>query len=115
VAGVGVFEGHGFGLAEIAWVQHEQFHYYLELARQDGDARDWKTFRLSLLHSLTAPFGLGSRKPFEEPREGSFTADQERVARLLDQLRGEVDPETEWFAFVKLLWGRRGEIRADLA
>lgn len=110
-----MYEEAGFGPTEIAWVQHEQFHYYLELAGQDDDARDWKTFRLSLLHSLTAAFGLGSPKPFEEPRGGSFTADQRRVAGMLDQIRGQLDPETEWFAFVKVLWGRRGEIRADLA
>lgn len=109
-----MFEERGFGAAEIAWVQHEQFHYYLELARQDGDARDWATFRLSLLHSLTAAFGLGSPKPFEEPRECSFTADQERVAGMLDQVRGQLDPETEWFAFVKVLWAHRVEIRPDL-
>jgi hypothetical protein len=65
-----MFEERGFGPAEIAWVQHEQFHYYLELARQDGDARNWKTFRLSLLHLLTAAFGLGSRKHVGDLRVG---------------------------------------------
>lgn len=110
-----VFEDRGFVPAEIAWVQHEQFHYYMELARQEGDPRDWKTFRLSLLHSLTGAFGLGSLRPFEDPREGSLTVDQERVAGLLDQIRDQLDPATEWFAFVKVLWGRRGEIRPDLA
>lgn len=95
-----MFDQPGIGIEDIAWIQRDQFVYYVEMERALNDATDWPRFRDGLLQALQAAFGLNI-----DPRQ---------VTDLLERLRSCHDPVTDWPAFFDALWDNRAEIRADL-
>lgn len=95
-----MFDQPGIGIDDIAWIQRDQFVYYLEMERALGDPGDWSRFRSDLLQALQAAFGID--------------IDTEQVLELLDRMSTLHDPLTDWPAFFEALWGHRTQIRADL-
>ncbi len=95
-----MFDQPGIGIEDIAWIQRDQFVYYVEMERALSDPADWQRFRDGLLQALQAAFGLG--------------IDRQQVTDLLDGLRSSHDPVTDWPAFFDALWDNRAQIRSDL-
>ena len=96
-----MFDQPGIGIEDIAWIQRDQFVYYLEMEHQLGDPADWPRFRRDLLEALQAAFGPG--------------IDEHAVLSLLDRLHAIHDPRTDWAGFRRALWDERRQIRPDLS
>lgn len=105
---------HGIGPQEIAWIQREQFVYFLDLERRLTDPADWRAFRLRLVAALTAAWGLDTRYPVWLLRHELLSVPQRRALHLLDEIHLHHDPASDWTRFRETLWARRGIIREDL-
>lgn len=105
----------GIGPEEIARIQRDQFVYFLDLERHVANPADWLSFRLGLVGALTAAWGLDSRYPARLLRHELLSIPQRRALHLLDDIRQEHDPATDWTGFREALWARRHDIRLDLA
>lgn len=106
-----MFDQPGIGVEDLPWIQRDQFVHYLQLARSLGDGHDWPRLRLDLLGGLTAAFGLNARHTHAD----ELTPSQCGVLELLDEVRHQHNPATDWPAFFDTLWTRRHAIRPDLA
>ena len=98
----------GISVNDVAWIQRDQFLYYLNGARLHGDPGDWASFRLILADALGAAFGFDD--------VDARSSDAERLAALgvVDRMRATSPPATSWQGFVDGVWARRREIRPDL-
>jgi hypothetical protein len=106
-----MFHQPGITIDDLAWIHRDQFVHYLQLAHALGDPHDWPQLRQDLLRALTAAFGLdASIGHGDQP-----SPRQRRALELLDEVRREHDPATDWPAFFDTLWSRRDAIRPDLA
>ncbi len=105
-------EAAGVGLDDIAWIQRDEFIYYVEMAHALRDAGDWPAFRDELIEALNAAFGLDAAAT----STGGDGASSWRsgLRRLLDRLREYHDPAVDWDGFSGALWQARHEIRPDL-
>ena len=86
---------HGIGQEEIAWIQRDQFAYYLEVERRIADPADWEDFRLRLVVALTAAWGLDTRYPARLLRHELLSIPQRRALHLLDHIHQDHDPSTD--------------------
>jgi hypothetical protein len=105
-----MFSQPGIGVEDLPWIHRDQFVHYVELAHALGDPDDWSCFRDDLLRALTAAFG---------PDPGGVNGDrltpsEHRAVQVLEQVRCQHDPATDWPSFIALLWSRRHAIRPDL-
>lgn len=101
-----------FGSA--AFVERDQFVYFVTLARELGDPADWPGFRDELVTALNAAWGLDtiwSDLPAEVQRERTATRLQ-RAHEILDEVRQHHDPLCDWDRFVDVLWDSRSRLRA---
>ena len=105
-----MFHRPGIGLDDLPWIHRDQYVHYVELAHALSNPHDWPLLRRDLLDALTAAFGLDRGHRNGHP----FTARQRRALEVLDEIRYEHDPATDWPAFFDALWERRHTIRADL-
>lgn len=110
-----MFDRAGIAAEELAWIQRDQFVYYVELAYALSDPHDWPVLRQHLRRALTAASGLDHPAPASAavPHGATSTAPG-AVLDLLDHLRGRHDPATEWAAFRAALWEGRHVLRAGL-
>ena len=92
-----------------AWIEREQFVYFVTMARELGDPADWPTFREQLVSALRAAWGLDTIWLH-------LTADEQRRRRasriaaayeVVDAVRGARDPLTQWATFFDALWEAR--------
>ena len=92
-----------------AWIEREQFVYFATMARELGDPGDWSRFRDQLVAALRAAWGLDTIWLH-------LTADEQhrrRASRIatayevVDVVRGDHDPLTQWEAFSDALWAAR--------
>lgn len=110
-----MFEQPGIGIDEMAWIQRDQFVYYVELAHALGDTGDWPRLRDDLLQALTAAFGLEVDQPDDPTRaRDQRTCRQSRALMLLTEIRTRHDPDGDWQRFFDALWDARRRMRADL-
>lgn len=105
-----MFDRPGIGLDDLAWIHRDQYVHYVELAHALSNPHEWPLLRRDLLDALTAAFGLGCDDGNGHP----FTSRQRRALVVLDEIRGQHDPATDWPAFFDALWERRHAIRPDL-
>lgn len=101
---------NGIGLDEVAWIERDQFVYYATVAFMLGDPSDWPSFRRDMLGALVAA-GLQPRwmitsrlcaiEPVRVPSQR-----QEGTLRLLDEVRRDTDPASNWEGFLIELWAR---------
>ena len=106
-----MFDGHGITTDDLGWIQRDQFVHYVELAHALSEPPVWPRVRHDLLQALTAAFGLDDGNTVS----GLPTPMQRRALQVLDDIRRQHDPATEWPAFFDALWRRRHAIRSDLA
>lgn len=100
-----------FGSA--AFVERDQFVYFVTLARELGDPADWPAFRDELVAALNAAWGLDtiwSDLPTEVQRERTGTRFQ-RAYELVDEVRQRHDPLCDWDRFAAVLWDARHRLR----
>ena len=105
-----MFDRPGIGLDDLPWIHRDQYVHYVELAHALSVPHDWPQLRRDLFDSLTAAFGLGRSDRNGHP----FTSQQRRALAVLDEIRSQHDPATDWPAFFDALWQRRHTIRPDL-
>ncbi len=106
-----MFDRPGIGVEDLPWIHRDQFVHYVQLARNLSDGHDWPRLREDLLRGLTAAFGLDACLAHAD----KLTAWQDDLVELLDEVRHQHDPATDWPAFFDTLWHRRLAIRPDLA
>jgi hypothetical protein len=104
-----MFDQAGIDVEDLPWIHRDQFVHYVGLAHALGDAGNWARFREDLLRSLTAAFGL-----VRSANGDRITPSEHHALQVLDQVRHQHDPATDWPAFFDLLWSRRHAIRPDL-
>jgi hypothetical protein len=102
-----------FGSA--AFVERDQFVYFVTLARELGDPADWPGFRSELVAALNAAWGLDtiwSDLPDQVQRERT-EARLQRAHVVLDEVRQQHDPFCDWDRFADELWHSRNRLRAS--
>jgi hypothetical protein len=98
-----------------AFIERDQFVYYVTMERELGNPGDWSSFRVGLVDALTVAWGLGTVwLDLDRP------AQLERIARrrqaafgIVDQVRTGHDPLTDWDGFFDALWDARGPLCHD--
>lgn len=111
-----MFAEPGIGAEDLGWIQRDQFVYYIEMEHQLSDPRDWPRFRENLAEALNAAFGLDSLSVNADRAGGESTVSsrRRRVLQVLDEIRSQHNPVTEWSRFFDALWDRRRVLRDDL-
>ena len=92
-----------------AWIEREQFVYFVTMARELGDPGDWSTFRDQLVAALRAAWGLDTiwlhlSVEAQQRRRASRIA---RAYEVVDGVRGSHDPLSQWESFSHALWAAR--------
>ncbi len=95
-----------------AWVEREQFAYYLTVAYMSADPTDWSSFRRAIHGALVATLYLDRHLDADTPAHEA--PDQQDAVRLLDDIRDRYNPAVNWAGFVLELWARRREFRLAL-
>jgi hypothetical protein len=95
-----------------AWIERDQFVYFVTMARQLGDPADWLTFRDQLVSALKAAWGLDAiwlnlpadRQAHRRAQRIKSTYD------IVDEVRTRHDPLTDWDAYFDALWAARSPL-----
>ena len=95
-----------------AWIEREQFVYFVTMARELGDPGDWSAFRDQLVAALRAAWGLDTvwlhlTAKNQQRRRASRIASAYEV---VDAVRSGHDPLTQWDAFADALWATRAPL-----
>ena len=95
-----------------AWIEREQFVYFVTMARELGDPGDWSAFRDQLVAALRAAWGLDTiwlhlTGEEQQRRRSSRIA---TAYEVVDAVRGDHDPLTQWEAFADALWDARAPL-----
>lgn len=106
-----MFHRTGIGLDDLEWIHRDQFVYYVELANTLNISHDWPLLRRHLLDALIAAFGLNDE---DQDDSRNPTPPQRRTLAVLDKIRDQHDPATDWHSFLDALWKQRHTIRPDL-
>ncbi len=111
-----MFEEPGIGVDDLTWIQRDQFVYYVEMEHELSDPRDWPRFRDNLIEALNAAFGLDSVGVNADPAAAQLTlpSRRRRVLEVLEEIRSQHDPASDWSKFFHALWGSRRALRGDL-
>ena len=95
-----------------AWIERDQFVYFVTMVRELGDPENWGKFRTQLVSALRAAWGLDAIRL-------NLSADQQERLRaqriaatyeVVDSIRARHDPLTDWDAFFDALWAARGPL-----
>ncbi len=100
--------------SDLAWIQRDQYVYYVEMAHHLGDPTDWASFRSDLAEALAAAFSLERTPPWADRRSAEDRRTRERMLNVVDSIRFRHHPATDWDGFFDTLWERRSELRDDL-
>ena len=96
-----------------AFIERDQFVYFVTLTHELSDPTDWPTFRRELVAALTAAWGLDTIwtgvPPDIQQRDTAVRLDRAFV--LVDEIRAGHDPVVDWDAFFDALWDARGPLR----
>jgi hypothetical protein len=89
-----------------AWIERDQFVYFVTMARELGDPEDWGTFRDQLVSALKAAWGLDAIwRNLPADRQAHRRA--QRLAttyEIVDEVHPRHDPLTDWDAYFDALW-----------
>jgi hypothetical protein len=99
-----------------AFVERDQFVYFVTMAHELADPTDWPAFRDELVAALNAAWGLDTVWVELAPRaQARRTAERFQWAyALVDAVRRRHDPSTDWDGFFDALWAGRGPLREGL-
>lgn len=95
-----------------AWIERDQFVYFVTMARELGDPGHWATFRDQLVSALKAAWGLDAvwlNLPADEHQHRRL----QRVSgayEVIDLVRSRHDPLTDWDGFFDALWAGRSPL-----
>jgi hypothetical protein len=95
-----------------AWIERDQFVYFVTLARELGDPADWGRFRDQLVSALKAAWGLDAIW-LNLPADRQQRRRAQSIAttyEIVDEVRTRHDPLTDWVAFFDALWAARGPL-----
>ena len=95
-----------------AWVEREQFVYFVTRARELGDPENWGRFRTQVVSALRAAWGLDAIR-LNLPADQQERLRARRIAttyELVDSIRARHDPLTDWNAFFDALWAARAPL-----
>ena len=92
-----------------AWIERDQFAYYLTVAYMSADPTDWPSFRRAIHGALVATHYLDRHLAADASPEDA--PDQRHAMRLLDDIRDRYNPAVTWAGFVLELWTHRREFR----
>ncbi len=95
-----------------AWIERDQFDYFVTMARELGDPGNWATFRDQLVAALKAAWGLDAvwlNLPVDQQRHRRLRRISDAY-ELVDESRSRHDPVTNWDGFVEGLWNDRGSL-----
>lgn len=95
-----------------AWIEREQFVYFVTMARELGNPSDWQSFRDELVSALRAAWGIDAVwLHLDEPARKARRASRLACAyAVVDQARDNSDPAGDWDAFMAALWSLRGPL-----
>lgn len=95
-----------------AWIERDQFVYFVTMARELGDPGNWAVFRDQLVAALRAAWGLDALRLnlAADMRERRRAQRIVTVYEVVDSIRARHDPLTEWAAFFDDLWAARGPL-----
>jgi hypothetical protein len=102
---------HGDDDQLFAWVERDQFAYYLTIAYMTADPNDWPPFRRAIHGALVAALCLDRHLARDVPADEA--PDELHAMRLLDDVRRRYNPAVTWAGFVLELWTRRHERREE--
>ena len=114
--GVGSAEPHEAAVwGTPAFIERDQFVYYLTLAHELADPTDWPAFRNELVTALTAAWGLDTRWTDLDTTAQQAEVDERRRRAfvLVDDIRADHDPAVDWPRFFDALWDARGPLRTS--
>ena len=96
-----------------AWVERDQFVYFVTMERELGVPGDWNEFRHGLVSALTAAFGLDTIwLDLPEPvQRHQVQCRRDRAYAVVDEVRARHDPATDWDGFFDALWAARHRLR----
>ena len=96
-----------------AWVERDQFVYFVTMERELGTPDDWPKLRDGLVSALAAAFGLDTIW-LDLPAEVQRRRVAQRLAQayeVVDQVRARHDPDSDWDDFFDALWDARHRVR----
>jgi hypothetical protein len=92
-----------------AWIERDQFVYFVTMARELGSPADWDRFRDELVAALRAAWGIDALWLHLDAN-----AQHDRRARrislaykVVDEVRVNYDPASDWDGFMESLWSSR--------
>ena len=92
-----------------AWIERDQFVYFVTLAHELGSPHDWEAFREELVGALRAAWGLDALW-LDLDAAGQQDRRAERLSlayELVDETRRHHDPSADWDGFLESLWSSR--------
>jgi hypothetical protein len=89
-----------------AWIERDQFVYFVTMARELGDPEDWGRFRDQLVSALKAAWGLDAIwRNLPPDRQAHRRAQRiKSTYEIVDEDRTRHDPLTDWDAYFDALW-----------
>jgi hypothetical protein len=101
-----MFGTPGIDVDDLAWIERDQFVYFMEMEHHLNDPVDWPRFRSGLVNALAAAYGW-------DPGDTARVAGD--VSGLLDAARQVADPTRDWERFCDEVWAAVRLGRAVLA
>ena len=95
-----------------AWIERDQFVYFVTMARELGDPENWETFRHELVSALKVAWGLDAIR-LDLPADRQERQRAQRIAaayEVVDMARARHDPLKGWDGFFDALWATRGPL-----
>lgn len=95
-----------------AFVERDQFVYFVTMARELGDPENWETFRHELVSALRVAWGLDAIR-LDLPADRQERQRAQRIAAtygVVDMVRARHDPLNGWDGFFDALWATRGPL-----
>jgi hypothetical protein len=89
-----------------AWIERDQFVYFVTMAKELGDPEDWGTFRGQLVSALRAAWGLDAVW-LDLPADQQQRRRSQRISdayKAVDSVRSNHDPLTDWDGYFDALW-----------
>jgi hypothetical protein len=92
-----------------AWIERDQFVYFVTMAHELGSPHDWQVFRDELVAALRAAWGIDAiwlhlDAAGQRERRASRL---ELAYDIVDEVRTRHDPAADWDSFMTALWTAR--------
>ena len=95
-----------------AWIERDQFVYFVTMARELGNPGNWEAFRDQIVSALRAAWGLDAiwlNLPTDQ-RQHRRAWRTATAYEVVDKIRSSHDPLTDWDCFFEALWAARGPL-----